>query len=223
MKKQAWQLEREFRNAAVPVDRRVNPSKWEQGGEFPHGDALLRWFWNVQVPGSLAPDVFFQGMVQDWANQGYDVSEVEAMVPEGREMEASGRIEELRVLSARIMKALREAPKIAGHPYHAYEHPTTWEDVKAAMPAAKGYNPYSGWMEQFSKRIYQGWLGQLAGGSFGTAIEGYTGAQIEKVYGDVRGYITAPETLNDDVVYELLLLDVYKRMGKAITSDALGD
>src|SRR4030067_477414 len=172
MKKQAWQLEREFRNAAVPVDRRVNPSKWEQGGEFPHGDALLRWFWNVQVPGSLAPDVFFQGMVQDWANQGYDVSEVEAMVPEGREMEASGRIEELRVLSARIMKALREAPKIAGHPYHAYEHPTTWEDVKAAMPAAKGYNPYSGWIEQFSKSIYQGWLGQLAGRALCTTPEG---------------------------------------------------
>ncbi len=29
--------------------------------------------------------------------------------------------------------------------------------------------------------------------------------------------------LNDDVVYELLLLDVYEKMGKAITSDALGD
>jgi hypothetical protein len=105
MKKQAWQLEREFRDAAVPVDRRVTPSKWEQGGEFPHGDALLRWFWNVQVPGSLAPDVFFQGMIQDWANQGYDVSEAEAMVPEGRMLEAAGRIMS-RVLSARIMKCL---------------------------------------------------------------------------------------------------------------------
>ena len=32
-----------------------------------------------------------------------------------------------------------------------------------------------------------------------------------------------PETTNDDVVYELLLLDVYERMGKGITSDVLGD
>jgi len=223
MKKQAWQLEREFRDAAVPVDRRVTPSKWEQAGEFPHGDALLRWFWNVQVPGSLAPDVFFQGMVQDWANQGYDVSEAEAMLPEGRMLEAAGRIEELRVLSARIMKAIREAPKITGHSYHAYEHPTTWLDMRAAMPVEMGYKPLSGWKGQFGKRIYQGWLGQLAGGSFGTAVEGYTGPQIERVYGEVSGYITAPETMNDDVVYELLLLDVYERMGKAITSDALGD
>jgi ADP-ribosylglycohydrolase len=223
MKKQAWQLEREFRDAAVPVDRRLTSSDWEQVAEFPHGDALLRWFWDVRVPGSLAPDVFFQGMVQDWSNQGYDVSEAEALIPEGRALEAAGRIEDLRVLSARIMKSLKEAPKIVGHPYHSYEHPSTWEDVKSAMPAAQGYKPISGWKEHYASRIYQGWIGQLAGGSFGTALEGYTGSQIAKVYGDVRGYITAPETINDDVVYELLLLDVYEKMGEALTSDALGD
>ncbi len=121
------------------------------------------------------------------------------------------------------MKALKEAPKIAGHPYHSYDHPSTWEDVKAAMPASKGYRPLSGWREAYAGRIYQGWMGQLAGGSFGTALEGYTGSQIAKVYGEVRGYITAPETMNDDVVYELLLLDVYEKMGKAMTSEALAD
>ncbi len=135
---------------------------------------------------------FFQGMVQDWVKQGYDVSEAEALLPEGQALEAAGRIEELRVLSARIMKALKEAPKIAGHPYHAYEHPSSWEEVKAAMPATKGYKPLSGWQENFARRIYQGWLGQLAGGSFGTALEGYTGSQIARVYGEVRGYITTP-------------------------------
>ena len=72
------------------------------------------------------------------------------------------------------------------------------------------------------KSIYQGWLGQLAGGSFGTAIEGYTGDQIHKVYGDVRSYITAPETTNDDVIYELVLLDVFERLGRQITSRDIG-
>ena len=223
MKKQAWQLEREYRDAAIPVDRRVASSNWQQGVEFPHGDALLRWYWNIKVPGSLAPDVFFQGMVQDWANQGYDVSEAEVLIPEGRALEAAGKIEELRVISARIMKALKDAPKIEGHPYHSYEHPSTWEDVKAAMPASTGYQPLSGRMNDYPHRIYQGWLGQLAGGSFGTVLEGYIGTQISKIYGEVRGYITTPETINDDVVYELLLLDVYEKMGKSITSEALGD
>jgi len=223
MKKQAWQLEREFREAAVPVDRRVTPSSWVEGFEFPHGDALLRWMWNVRVPGSLAPDVFFHGMVQDWANQGYDVSEAEGLLPDGRRLEAEGGIEELRVISARIMKALREAPRINDHPYHSYQHPSIWEEVRAAMPAAKGYMPLTGWKEEYADRIYQGWMGQLAGGSFGTVIEGYTGENIARVYGEVRGYITMPETTNDDVVYELLLLDVYEKMGKNITSKTLAD
>jgi len=208
----------------VPVDRRKEASHWIKADmEFPHGDELLRWFWNVNVPGSSAPDVFFQGMVQDWGNQGYDVSEAEALIPEGRALEAANNLTDLRVVSARIMKALREAPKIEGHPYHRYEHPATWYEIMAAMPAARGYRPLSGWKESYAVRILQGWIGQLAGGSFGTAIEGYTGAQIAGVYGEIRGYITQPETMNDDVVYELLLLDVYEKMGRAITSDALAD
>jgi ADP-ribosylglycohydrolase len=223
MTKKAWQLEKEHRNAAIPVDRRIESAHWEHVGDFPHGDGLLRWHWNVRVPGSQAPDSFFVGMVQDWANQGYDVSEAETLLPEGKRLEADGRIEELRVLSARIMKVLKEAPKIPDHPYHSYEHPASWEDVKAAMPASIGYKPLTGWKDEYAERIYQGWMGQMAGGSFGTAIEGYTGERIQQVYGNVRGYLIPPETTNDDVVYELLLLDVYEKMGKGITSDVLGD
>ena len=59
-----------------------------------------------------------------------------------------------------------------------------------------------------------GLAGAAAGGSFGTAIEGYTGEQIYKVYGDVRAYITEPETTNDDVTFELVFLDVFERMAE---------
>ena len=223
MTKPAWQLDREMREASIPVDRRSEASHWASDMEFPHGDELLRWNWNTIVPGSLAPDVFFQSMVQDWGNQGYDVSAAEALIPEGRALEAANNMADLRVVSARIMKALREAPRIPGHPYFNFDHPASWEEVKAAMPAAKGYKPLSGWQSDFDHRILQGWIGQLAGASFGTVIEGYLGKNIEKVYGEVRGYITPPETTNDDSVYELLLLDVFERMGRGITSDALAD
>lgn len=224
MVKKAWELEREMRLGAVPVDRRKVASHWIKADmEFPHGDELLRWFWNVKVPGSSAPDVFFQSMVQDWANQGYDVSEAEKLIPEGRALEAAKNLTDLRVVSARIMKALREAPEIPGHPYRQYEHPAAWEDVKAAMPASGIAARHSAWKPEFRERILQGWIGQLAGGSFGTAIEGYVGSQISAVYGEVRSYVTAPETTNDDVVYELLLLDVFEEMGREITSDVLAD
>jgi ADP-ribosylglycohydrolase len=223
MVKPAWQLDREMREASIPVDRRKAASHYKSDMEFPHGDDLLRWNWFVQVPGSLAPDCFFQSMVQDWGNQGYDVSAAEALIPEGRELEAANALVELRAVSAHIMKALREAPRIPGHPYFTFEHPSTWEDVKTAMPAAHGYPAFSGWKQEFDHQILQGWIGQLAGASFGAALEGYLGKNIEKVYGEVRGYVVPPETTNDDSVYELLLLDVFEKMGRGITSGALAD
>ena len=223
MAKKAWQLEREHRDAAIPVDRRKKEANWEHVSDFPHGDGLLRWNWNVRVPGSQAPDIFFLSMVQAWANQGYDVSEAEPLLPEGMRLEAENRMEDLRVVSAQIMKSLKEAPIIPEHVYHSYEHPSEWEDVKSTMPAAAGYKPLSGWNIDYPERIYHGWVGQIAGGSFGTAIEGYTGERIQQVYGEVKGYLIPPETTNDDVVYELLLLDVYEKMGKGITSEVLAD
>jgi len=224
MTQKAWQFERALRDGAVPVDRRKEASQWMKAeDEFPHGDELLRWNWNVKVPGSLAPDVFINGMVQAWGNQGYDVSAAEALLPEGRALEAANRMADLRVVTARIMQALRDAPKIKGHPYHDFQYPLDWQDIRAAMPGAVDDKPLSGWQEDFARRIHQGWIGQLAGGSFGTAIEGYVGRQIAAVYGEVRGYLTTPETTNDDVVYELLFLDVYEKMGREIRSEAIAD
>jgi hypothetical protein len=224
MPKTAWQIEKDMRDNAVPVDRRLEASQWtKEEMEFPHGDGLVRWHWNSTVPGSYAPDAFILGMVQDWANQGYDVSAAEALLPKGLALEAAGNLPDLKVVTARVMKALREAPKIEGHPYHSYQHPVGWQAVKAAMPASQAPQAFPGWREDFAERILQGWLGQMAGGSYGTAIEGYTGAQITRVYGEISGYVTAPETTNDDVVYELVLLDVFEKFGRGFSSDALAD
>ncbi|MBP8856600.1 MAG: ADP-ribosylglycohydrolase family protein [Anaerolineaceae bacterium] len=217
----AWQLERELRDSAIPVDRRIFPSHWD-GSLGSGGDDLIKKFWGLTVPGSSAPEVPYQALVQAQGNKGYDVSMADALIPEGLQLLKEGKTVELRALTARLMKAVREAPTIPDHPYHQYRHPQAWEEVKAAMPAAGDAPRKPGWKDAYSERIYQGWMGQLAGGSFGTAIEGYIGPQIAKVYGEVTGYITQPETMNDDVVYELVLLDVFERMGHSMTSDALG-
>lgn len=221
VKKPTWLLERELRDNAVPVDRRIYPSHWD-GSLGSGGDDLIKKFWGLTVPGSSAPEVPYQALVQAQGNKGYDVSEADALIPEGLQLLKEGNTVELRTLTAKLMKAVREAPPIADHPYHQYHHPQDWEGVKAAMPASKDVSGAAGWKESYAERIYQGWIGQLAGGSFGTAIEGYIGPQIAKVYGGVTSYITQPETMNDDVVYELVLLDVFERMGRGMTSEALG-
>ncbi|MGV8050598.1 MAG: ADP-ribosylglycohydrolase family protein [Anaerolineaceae bacterium] len=223
MVKKAWMMERELRDSAVPFDRRKNNSAWYAAGfEVPRGDVLIDMFWSSKVPGSFAPEIPYQEMIQSMDNMGYDVSEAEGLIPQGIALQKERRVDDLRVLTSRLLNLLNNAQKIPAHPYHAYEHPDTWEAICKAMPI-KGQQPIKqAWRTSFADQIHQGWLGQLAGGSFGTTIEGYTGRQIATTYGKITSYITPPETTNDDVVYELVLLDVFEKMGYELTSEAIG-
>lgn len=222
MTQKAWQIDRQMRLSAVPLDRRTHESNWFPADfEPPCGDDLIAMFWDSKVPGSGAPECAYLEMVESMANKGYDVTRAEELLPRGLELSRKGDRSELRKLTAELLARLFESPLDPSSPYHAYEHPAAWADVRAAMGVVQaGQDPSA--LARLEERIYHGWLGQLAGGSFGTAIEGYTGARIAEVYGTIEGYITEPETTNDDVVYELVLLDVFRRMGREITSRELG-
>jgi ADP-ribosylglycohydrolase len=144
---------------------------------------------------------------------------------------------ELRALTAELLHEIHRAPRDPSHPYWNYTHPAGWEAVRAEMPAAEPSAVQEGAArtstsgtdsapahspDNLEARIHAGWLGQLAGGAFGTAIEGYHTAQLQKVYGRVDAYITEPETVNDDVVYELAFLDAFEHRGRDITSRDIG-
>ncbi len=221
MTKKAWEMDREIRVNAVPLDRRIHDSNWyEAGFEAPYGDNLIALFWDSKVPGSGAPEVPYVEMTQALGNKGYDVSAAEALLPEGLELFRKQDQDGLRVVTARILNALNQAPKDPSSDYHQYICPANWSDVRAAMGAVtEERDPRA--LENLEERIHHGWIGQLAGGSFGTAIEGYTGQRIAQVYGVIDSYITEPETTNDDVVYELVLLDVFERLGSKLTSTDL--
>jgi hypothetical protein len=216
----AWQIDRGLRLGAIPVDRRINPSHWEEMTAFPSGDDLMMLFWDAHVPGSGAPEIPYVEMVQSMHNRGYDVRAAEALLVEGMRRVKEKNIDDLRVLTARLLDALFSSPKIAGHPYWAYSRPETWPAIQAAMKPSFP-DPEYPVFENLESRIHQGWLGQLAGGAFGTCVEGYHTSQIQKVYGDIDSYLTTPETMNDDVVYELVLLDVFERFGRQFTSTDL--
>ncbi|MBN1266978.1 MAG: ADP-ribosylglycohydrolase family protein [Anaerolineales bacterium] len=222
MSQKAWERERALREAAVPVDRRKQGSEWyEPGFSAPAGDDLIDMFWESKVPGSFAPEIPYLEMVQALSNKGYNVSTAEALIDEGITLHRSGDKDGLRVLTARLWNALNTAQRDPESSYFTYEHPESWEMVRAAMSDVQTQQPAKP-PAGLDQRVLDGWIGQLAGASFGTAIEGYTGEQITAVYGDVDSYITEPETMNDDVVYELVFLDVFERMGRALTSEWLG-
>lgn len=221
--RKAWQIDRELRLAAVPLDRRKHPSNWYSSETvFPTGDDLMLLFWDAKVPGSGAPEIPYVEMVESLANQGYDVSRAEALLPEGMRLAQTGARDDLRALTAELLAALRSAPKIESHPYWQFQYPPpVWWEITAGMdrPVSR---PLAGGMERLEEKTLAGWLGQLAGGAFGTAIEGYHSQRIQEVYGKIDGYITQPETINDDVVYELVFLDVFERHGRGLTSAQLG-
>lgn len=221
--RRAWQIDRELRLSAVPLDRRIHPSDWYTSAtSFPTGDDLLVLFWDARVPGSGAPEIPYVEMVESLANQGYDVTKAEALLPEGIELARGRRIDDLRALTAELLARLHSAPRIPNHPYWRYDYPGPgWKAVRASLRDADPEQDRRG-LEKLEEKTLAGWLCQLAGGAFGTAIEGYHSDRIAEVYGVIDSYITTPETMNDDVVYELVFLDVFERHGRRLTSRQLG-
>jgi hypothetical protein len=220
--KSAWEIDRYLRLQAVPLDRRKNASNWqEMTGGFPTGDDMIALFWGARVPGSGAPEIPYVEMVESMGNKGYDTRAAEDLLHRGLGLAAEGRRADLRALTAELLAAVNELPRDPGSPYWGYVHPESWGEVRIAMGKVEtGQDPRA--QKDLDERIHAGWLGQIAGGAFGTAIEGYHTTRIREVYGEIDGYITTPETMNDDVVYELALLDVFEREGREVTSRSLG-
>ena len=131
-------------------------------------------------------------------------------------------MDDLRALTAELLALLHGAPRIPDHPYWRYSYPgPTWRSVRASLRDVDPEQDRRA-LENLEARTLDGWLCQLAGGAFGTAIEGYHTDRIAEVYGVIDSYITTPETMNDDVVYELVLLDVFERHGRRLTPRQLG-
>jgi ADP-ribosylglycohydrolase len=223
-KLKAWEIDRRLRLSAVPLDRRKEASQWyDSETAFPTGDDLIALFWEARVPGSGAPEIPYVEMVEAMANRGYMMSAAEALLPEGLQLVQANDRNELRAFTSRLLDAIHAAPPDHASPYWRYEHPAAWPEVVAAMQAeARADASEANSLEGLEGKILAGWLGQLAGGAFGTAIEGYHSEQIAAVYGVIDDYITTPETVNDDVTYELVFLDVFERCGRALTSVDIG-
>jgi len=205
MRIKAWQAERDIRRSAVPLDRRLHPSSWSEQTAAEKGqDEVMFMLWESSVPGSGAPECLYREAAQSMENQGFDESVAVSLIPEGSRLARSGDAPALRVLTAHYLDALFAAPQDPLCSYLGFEHPALWDEVLSRLPAAG--MPEDERPDGVEEKTLTGWVGQLAGGAFGTAIEGYTGQRISEVYGDVRSYVTDPETMNDDVVYELAFL-----------------
>ena len=208
----AWEHEYAFRKSLKPEDY--------QGGETEWGllDTILEsrkqhlfFLWDSKVPGSFAPDSLFSTAVQAWENQGHDVSAAVNLLPlavEARKSEDWGALEQL---TGRIFKVLYDAPKDPDHIFHTFSLPEGWVNILGTMPCRTGCYSYDG--EDSADRVYHGWLGQICGGSYGTALEGYTTGNLRRFFGEkLNGYVKEPETYNDDITFQIALLSAVERL-----------
>ena len=178
--------------------------------------------WNSFVPGSLSPCHLVVAAIQCMRNKGYDVTEAEKYIDAGLKAEAEKDGAAIQVITAKIYQLLNTAPKDLASDYWKYRDYKTWEEIEegCVFPEAKEVDVFS---EDFAIRIRAGWLSQLVGGAMGTQVEGYLTENIRKVFGEVRDYLRAPETYNDDITYEIAFLDAFRKEGYDITSDHIAD
>ena len=215
--KKAWQLELETMQAARPVVLSEEEQGWSVCERYDRMECHLNEMkWKSNVPGSGAEEHVIVAAMQDMENMGYDVSAAEALIEEGMEALKRGDQAKLALLTGRVFHLLSVAPRAEGHLYHRYPVYDRFESIERA--ASLPVYPYDAESEDFLRRTHLGWQAQICAGALGTAIEGYTTENITSVFGQIYGYPRTPNTMNDDITYELAFLEAAKEKGRHLTA-----
>lgn len=227
--KQAWEWDYEMFSGAVPVKDRTDLIQWDnllEGKFLEEARQMLesgKGAWTKPLPESKAPYSKMLGAISSMANMGYDVTEADKLIPLAFDAIREDRLIDLQVLNARVFKALAEAPKIEGHPYWSC---VVYESFEQYLQNAQlcEYPDYRlPGREELFDRVHAGWLGEIIGSALGTAVEGFKSSRLWEVFGEIDGYVKPPETLNDDITFELALLEAFREKGYAIDSDDIAD
>ncbi|MFR4987787.1 ADP-ribosylglycohydrolase family protein [Anaerotruncus colihominis] len=227
--KKAWEWDYELFCSAVPVKNRTDLIEWDgllEGKFLEEARQMLengKGAWSKPLPESKAPYSKMLGAISSMANMGYEVSKAEALIPQAFDAIREERLIDLQIINARVFKYLAEAPKIPDHPYWSHTIYETFEQYLKNVRLEE-YPDYTlPKREELFDRVHGGWLGEIIGSALGTAVEGFKSSRLWEVFGEIDGYVKPPETLNDDITFELALLDAFLEKGFAISSDDIAD
>lgn len=227
--KKAWEWDYGFFKDAVPVKERNDTIQWDnllEGRFLEEAKQMLengKGAWLKPLPESRAPYSKMLGAISSMEHMGYDVSEAEKLIEPSFDAIKNEELIELQVLNARVFKALAEAKPIKEHPYWSYHIYNNFDEyIKNA--SFESYPEYSVEKDgDLYDRVHGGWLGEIIGGALGTAVEGFKSSQIWDTFGEITEYVKPPETMNDDITFELAFLKAFEKKGYDITSDDIAD
>lgn len=155
---------------------------------------------------------FARLMLANRREQGMEYAEAEARVKEAAHLLSLGAPDPALRLLAEARALLRHPPMRSDF---AYEEPSSWQDIQALFRPAKIAN-YD--FKDYDNKTLGGWLGKNIGGALGGPVEGWSRERIAKEYGEVKGFLASPSTLNDDTAYEVLVLHALQEWGLGVSS-----
>lgn len=217
--KRAYDYNYEMITQAIPRILSEEEQTWENAFEVDqHNWEAVKLLWGSHVPGSYAPESVLLAGILSMYNMGYDVTEAERFIPEALRMREEEDKIGLTRLTAKVFHLLNHAEKIKDHPYHAFACYDSFEAYRKAV-TFEVYEIPDTKSDDFYQRTYAGWVAQIIGAAVGTALEGYTTDNLQKVFGDVHDYVRKPSTYNDDITYELAFLEAFRNGGYQVTSE----
>ncbi|MFP3042808.1 ADP-ribosylglycohydrolase family protein [Treponema primitia] len=219
----AWEYTFRKTQNAFPVILSEDEQTWRMMSEFEkNADALLKTSWSSNVPGSSAPECLIAGAIQSMENMGYRVDEAERLFEEGLAALAAEDLQKLNILTAHIWQTMDTLPvdtQSSYWNYRVYRDFETYEQT-VSLPAPIPVDVKS---NDFYDRTYAAWIARISGGALGTALEGYTAAQLRKKFGEIRSYVREPNTYNDDITYEIAFLTACEQKGPLVSSADIAD
>ena len=220
----AWELERKnILNVEPCYEEDDNETIWEESSSNIEiaQDEAIKMYWHSNVPGSRAPESICLASIQAMENRGYIVENGMDLINKGYEAYDNNDIVQLHKLTYDVFNAVYNAKKDENNPYWNQKFYETFEELEKDINFPNKVDIEID--EDYIEKTYAGWLSQIIGGAYGTCIEGYTGENIKKRYGEVDRYIRKPNTYNDDITYELALLLAYEEFGKKTSAKEIAN
>lgn len=218
----AWEHARDLLRHARPVVLTEEEQTWEEGATFgERDDAAIKLFWGSNVPGSGAPESCAIAALGAMENKGFLLPAYDDILSQGLAARAADDMPALHVAHLRLWQCLNAARPDPDHPAQQSRRFASWEDFDAAVTWPEAQSVALD--ESFTDKTAAGWRGQLIGAAVGTALEGYTAAQLAQKFGPITDYVRKPNTFNDDITYELCLLEAFGAKGPAVTSQDIAE
>ena len=214
----AWEIARDLYVNAKPVVLEEKDQTWEILKEVSNFyDQLLSIDWESNVPGSGAPEKIMVAAVQALENRGYKVKDSQRLLKEGIKAHKEDDYVNLHKITAELKHNLLKAEKNQESPYWKYTNYKSFKEYnkEVKFPEKRDVNIND---KKFREKIKAAWLSQLIGAAMGTQVEGYTSENLFEAFGEVRDYIREPNTYNDDITFELALLESFEKYGYNIKS-----